>query len=129
MDSIADMLVRMENALRVRRETVDIPHSKIKEGIVRILLAEGYISKYDTFARLGKKYLRVGLKYTGAKKGVIEKMGRVSKPSRRIYVGVRSIPRVQAGYGTAILSTSKGLMTDAEAREKKLGGEVLLWVE
>jgi len=128
MDSIADMLVRMQNAIRVREETVDIPHSKIKEGIARILLEEGYIGNLDSFARMNKKFLRIRLKYTEAKKNVIAGMRRISRSSRRIYVGADALPRVQSGFGTAIVTTTQGLMTDEQAREKKLGGEVICYV-
>jgi small subunit ribosomal protein S8 len=128
MDSIADMFVRMMNAIRSREETVDLPHSRIKEQIARILQAEGYISKYDILTRINKGCLRLWLKYTEKKKSVIEKMKRVSTPGRRVYVGCRALPRIRSGYGTAIISTPKGLMTDGEAREKKLGGEVIGYV-
>jgi len=128
MDSIADMLVRIQNAIRIREETVDLPHSKVKEGIARILLEEGYVSNLDTFTRMNKRFLRIRLKYTEAKKSVIAGMKRISSSSRRIYVGADSIPRVQCGFGTAIVTTPKGLMTDEQAREKKLGGEILCYV-
>lgn len=128
MDSIGDMLARMNNAIRVRKETVDLPHSRVKEAIAQIMLSEGYIGRCESFARMNKKFLRIGLKYTGEKRSVIRGMKRISKPGRRIYVGVQSLPRVQAGFGTAILSTSRGLMTDEGAREKKLGGEVICYI-
>jgi small subunit ribosomal protein S8 len=123
MDSIADMLVRIESALNVKRENVDIPHSRLKEEIAKLLLAEGYISKLDVHTRMNKKYLRLMLKPKA-----ISNLRRVSTPGRRIYVGAGKVPRVQAGFGTAIISTSKGLMTDDAAREKKLGGEVICYV-
>jgi small subunit ribosomal protein S8 len=128
MDSIGDVLVRINNALKVKKETVDLPHSKMKEGIGKILLEEGYISKCEVMTRLNKKYLRLGLKYTGDNKSIIEGMRRISTPGRRIYVGVQKIPRVQSGFGTAILSTPKGLMTDEGARASKIGGEVICYV-
>ena len=127
MDSIADMLLRIRNALKVRKEGVDMPHSKIKEEIARLMLSEGFIGKYDTFSRLNKKYLRIGLKYAG-KKMVLEGMKRVSSPGQRIYVGADLVPRIRSGFGTAIISTSKGLMTDSDAREQKIGGEVICYL-
>jgi len=128
MDSIGDVLVRINNALKVKKETVDLPHSKMKEGIGKILLEEGYISKCEVMTRLNKKYLRLGLKYTGNNKSIIDGMRRVSTPGRRIYRGADAIPRVQSGFGTAILSTSRGLMTDEKARADKIGGEVVLYI-
>jgi small subunit ribosomal protein S8 len=127
MDTIGDMLARIKNALRVKKEFVDLPFSKMKGEIARILLAEGYLSKVDVFSRGSKKYLRVGLKYVG-KKGVMEDIKRVSKPGRRVYVNAQSLPRIQAGFGTAIISTSKGLLTDEQARQQKVGGEVICYV-
>jgi len=128
MDTIADFLVRIKNAIGVRKETVDVPHSKVKEELAKILAAEGFISKYEAFARMNKKFLRLGLKYAPDKKGVIAGMRRVSTPGRRIYVSAGRVPRVQSGFGLAIISTSKGLMTDRKARQNKVGGEVLCYV-
>ena len=128
MDSIADMLVQIQNAQKVRKDAVDLPHSRIKESIARIMLAEGFVSKVDTFARLTKKYLRVTLKYPAGKKLLIEGLKRVSTPGRRVYVGAAKVPRVRAGFGLAIISTSKGLMTDDDARRNKMGGEVLCYI-
>lgn len=128
MDSIADMLIRIQNAQKVRKEGVDMPHSRIKEAIARIMLAEGFISKVDSYSRLTKKTLRIVLKYTADKKFLIEGLKRVSTPGKRVYVGKDKVPRVRAGFGLAIISTSKGLMTDEEARAKKMGGEVICYV-
>lgn len=128
MDSIADMLAGIKNALKVRMETVDIPHSRMKEGLVKILLSEGYIGKYDVLSRMNKKYLRLALKYSQDKRSIITDLKRVSRPGRKIYVNKEKVPRVQAGFGTAVLSTSKGLMTDGEARKNKIGGEMLFYV-
>lgn len=128
MDSIADMLARINNALKVRKDGVDLPHSRVKEEIARLLLAEGFISKYDVFSRLNKKFIRLGLKYAENKKSVITGLKRVSKSSRRIYVGTKNIPWIEGGFGTVILSTPKGLMTDSEARAQKVGGEILCYV-
>jgi len=127
-DPITDMLNRINNALNARHETVDVPHSKIKEEIAKLLAAEGYIGKCDTLKRMEKGFIRMALKYGKDKKGIIGGMRRVSKPGRRIYAGSRSIPRVQAGFGTAIISTSRGVMTDESARSQKLGGEVICYI-
>ena len=127
-DPIADMFSRIKNALNARQETVDIPHSKIKEEIARILASEGYVEKFDVLKRMEKKFLRVTLKYDQNKKGIISGLKRVSKPGRRSYVDAHSLPRVQAGFGTAIISSSRGVMTDEEARAQKLGGEIICYV-
>ena len=124
-DPIADMFNRIRNALNARHETVGIPYSKMKEKIAGILVIEGYVGKYDTLKRMNKSFLRIALKYRQDKKGVITGLKRVSKPGRRIYSDARSIPRVRAGFGTAIISTSRGVMTDEAARSQKLGGEVI----
>ena len=128
MDLIADMFVRINNAIKVQKELVDLPHSKIKEGLAHILLAEGYISKYETLTKMNKKYLRMVLKYVDRKKNIISGIKKVSTPGRKIYVGYKSIPSVQSGFGTAIVTTSKGLMTGEDAKAKKLGGEVLCYI-
>ncbi len=124
-DPIADMLSRIKNGMNARLDAIDIPHSKIKEEMARIFTSEGYVAKYDVMQRMDKKFIRLTLKYKQDKTGLIAGMKRVSKAGRRVYVDVDSIPKVQAGFGTAILSTSNGIMTDEEAREKKVGGEVL----
>lgn len=124
-DPIADLLVRLTNAQGIRAETLDVPHSKVKEEIVKLLTAEGYLAKYENLKRMEKKFLRLTLKYNKARKGIINGLRRISKPGRRIYVDRGMLPRVQNGFGTAIISTSKGLLTDAAARAAKLGGEVL----
>jgi small subunit ribosomal protein S8 len=128
MDSISDMLNRVNNALRVHKEGVDLPHSKVKEEIAKILLAEGYISKLEPLTRMNRKFIRIGLKYTAKGRSVIEGLTRVSTPGKRKYVGALKVPRVRSGFGTAIISTSKGLMTDAAARKAKLGGEVFCYI-
>jgi small subunit ribosomal protein S8 len=127
-DPIADMINRIRNALNVRQETVDIPHSRMKEEIAKIMVGEGYLQKCDVLKRMEKKFLRLALKYASDKKGVISELKRVSKPGRRTYADVRSLPRVQAGFGTAIISTSRGLMTEESARTQKLGGEVVCYI-
>ncbi|MGB9612717.1 MAG: 30S ribosomal protein S8 [Candidatus Margulisiibacteriota bacterium] len=127
MDTIADMLAKIKNAFKIRKEIVEIPYSKTKEGITKIMLTEGYISRFDIFNRAHKKFIRINLKYSG-RKSVIEDLKRISKPGRRVYCDAQSIPKVQSGFGTAIISTSQGLMTDEEARQKKIGGEVICYI-
>jgi small subunit ribosomal protein S8 len=127
-DPISDMFCRITNALKVRKETVDIPHSRIKEELANILVAEGYLEKADILKRMDKKFIRITPKYTPDKKGVISRLKRISKPGRRVYSDFASLPRVQAGFGTAILSTSRGIMTEESARAQKLGGEVICYV-
>ena len=127
-DPIADMLSRIMNTIKTREDTVDIPHSKIKEEIAKILLSEGYIENYENLKRMEKNFIRIKLKYRTDKTGVIVGVKRVSTPGRRRYSNARSIPRIQSGFGTAIVSTSKGIMTDSEARAKKHGGEVLCYI-
>jgi small subunit ribosomal protein S8 len=126
-DPIADMLSRITNAINVRAETVDMPYSKIKEEMARILQAEGYLQKVDTMKKMEKQFLRIALKYS-AKKAVISCLQRVSKPGKRIYVNRRKLPKIHAGFGTALVSTSRGIMTDDTARAQNLGGEVLCYV-
>lgn len=125
-DPIADMLTRIRNAGRALQPTVEVPHSRLKEGIARILRQEGYIADF-TVAGNAVKTLRLRLKYAG-KKPVIEGLRRMSKPGRRHYVGVHEIPRVLGGMGIAVLSTSEGIMTGEQARRKNLGGELLCLV-
>jgi small subunit ribosomal protein S8 len=122
------MLIRIVNAQKVRKESVDMPHSRIKEAIARIMLAEGYLGKVDSFARLNKKQLRLSFKYPADRSRLIEGLKRVSTPGRRVYVGADQVPQVRAGFGTAIISTSQGLMTDEQARGQKLGGEVICYI-
>lgn len=128
MDSIADMLVRIKNALGAKKDSVEIPFSRPKEEIAKILLAEGYIAKSEVVVRLNKKFLKLALKYTEKKESVIKGLKKVSTPGRRIYLGAAKIPRIQAGFGTAIISTSKGMMTDDAARGQKVGGEVICYI-
>ena len=128
MDVVGDLLIRIKNAISASKDAVDLPHSRVKESIVKLLLAEGYISKYDSFKRVNRSFLRIGLKYNAKKKNVIRGIKRVSTPGKRIYLGKDRLPRVQSGFGTAIVSTSKGIMTDDEARKNKIGGELLCLV-
>ncbi len=126
-DPIADMLSRIKSGIGARKDIIDLPHSKVKEAIAAIMLAEGYISKHETFTRMNKKFLRISLRLQN-KKSVIVDVKRISRPVRRVYVDVATLPRVQSGFGIAIVSTSKGIMTDEAARASKLGGEVLCTV-
>jgi small subunit ribosomal protein S8 len=127
-DPIADFLTRIRNGLSADHETVDIPASKFKIEIARILREQGYITDYTTEpARVGE-VLRVRLRYTEDRKPVISGMERVSRPGRRTYVGAGEIPKVLGGMGTTILSTSTGIMTGHQARQKGVGGEVVAYV-
>ena len=125
-DPISDFLTRLRNAHRALLPTVALPHSKMKESIAKILKKEGYIADFGVEGDKLKQ-LKVKLKYHG-RKGVIEGLSRVSSPGLRRYVGAREIPRVRGGLGTAILSTSHGLMSGNEARKNNVGGELLCYV-
>lgn len=124
-DPIADMLTRVRNGFRASHETVDIPYSKLKAAIGRILKAEGYIKNCRVIAEGDLKVLRVHLKYDQGKTSVISGLKRVSRPGRRMYKGYDDIPHVLNGFGISIVSTSKGVMTDREAKKLHVGGEVL----
>ncbi len=124
MDPISDMLTSIRNAQAVGHSTVKIPFSNIKDEIAKILEREGWIEKVEKVGRK-KKFLKITLKYDENKMPVISGLKRISKPGQRIYKGYREIKKVKGGYGMAIISTSKGLMTDREARKNKVGGEVL----
>ncbi|MCS6806239.1 MAG: 30S ribosomal protein S8 [Acidobacteriota bacterium] len=124
-DPIADMLTRMRNGLKARHQRVDIPASRIKMEIARILREEGYIFNYKLLGEGAHKVLRVYLKYGPKGEAVISQLERVSKPGRRYYVSAQEIPRVRGGLGISILSTSQGVMTGREARRRNIGGEVL----
>ena len=126
-DPIANMLTLIRNAARAKQEKVDIPHSKILTAIADILKKEGYIDNYRVIKDTKQGLLRVYLRYVN-KKSVIINLKRVSRPGLRIYADIRRIPRVLRGKGMAILTTSKGLMTDIQAKEAKVGGEVLCYV-
>lgn len=125
-DPIADMLTRIRNACASRHRRVDIPVSKMKIEVARILKENNFIQDYQTLpANDGRDVLRVRLKYAGGGQPVIRALERVSTPGLRRYVGVKEIPRVRNGLGVAILSTSKGLMSDREARQARTGGELV----
>jgi small subunit ribosomal protein S8 len=123
-DPIADMLTRIKNAQAVRHPTVDIPYSKLKYQIANILLKEGFIEKIERKLRKEKKILRLTLKYHD-KIPAISGMRKISTPGRRMYSPAKKLRSPKGGYGIAIISTSQGLMTDKEARKRKLGGEVI----
>ena len=124
-DPIADMLTRIRNALRASHELVDIPSSRLKIDMAKLLKAEGYIKNFRVISDSRQRFIRIFLKYDKNGVAVIEGLKRVSKPSCRVYSGYDGIPKVLNGYGINIVSTSKGLMTDAEARKTALGGEIL----
>lgn len=124
-DPIADMLIRIKNALMARHKKVIIPASKIKLEIARILKEEGYIEDYQFIDEKPQGKIEITLKYDEKKRPVIAGVKRVSKPGRRVYMGYRKLPKVLDGLGIAIVSTSQGIMTDYEARKRRIGGEVL----
>ena len=127
-DPIADMLTRIRNANSAKHDTVDIPASNMKKAIAEILLEEGYIKGYQVIEDGTQGVIRVTLKYNAGKEKVISGLRRVSKPGLRVYAGADELPRVLKGLGIAIISTSKGIMTDSQARSQHVGGEVLAFV-
>ena len=128
-DPIADMLTRIRNASSAKHETVDVPASNMKKEIAEILLNEGYIKNYQVIENEGiQGVIRITLKYGANKTKVISGIKRVSKPGLRIYASKEELPKVLRGMGIAIISTSKGIMTDKEARRQNVGGEVLAFV-
>ena len=127
-DPIADMLTRIRNANQAFHHKVDIPASRVKEEVAALLQAEGYVSDYKFIEDRRQGILRIYLKYTPSRERVILGLKRVSTPSRRVYVKQDAIPRVMRGLGIAILSTSEGIMSDAEARRRGIGGEVVCYV-
>jgi small subunit ribosomal protein S8 len=124
-DPIADMLTRIRNGQRARHAEARIPSSKLKHAVAKVLEASGYVQGVSIGSEEGKLTLRVGLRYRDDGREMIDGVQRVSRPSRRVYVGADDVPKVRNGIGIAILSTSKGVMTDHDARAQKLGGEVL----
>ena len=127
-DVIADMLTRIRNANDAKHATVDIPASNMKKAIADILGEEGYVKSYQIIEDGKQGTIRVTLKYEGNKQKVLRGIRRVSKPGLRIYAGFQDMPKVMNGLGIAIVSTSKGIMTDKKARQLKVGGEVLAFV-
>lgn len=124
-DPISDLLVRLRNGFRRHHDVVTVPASKLKHEVLRVLQAEGFIQGIESATEDGHPVLKVQLRYVSEGQPMITGMQRVSKPGRRVYVGTREIPRVRNGIGMAILSTSKGIMTDQASRKAGLGGEVL----
>ena len=127
-DVIADMLTRIRNANNAKHETVDVPASNLKKSIAEILLEEGYIKSYQIVEDGKQGIIRVTLKYAQGKQKVIHGLKRVSKPGLRIYSNCEDMPKVMNGLGIAIVSTSKGVMTDKKARQANVGGEILAFV-
>jgi small subunit ribosomal protein S8 len=127
-DPIADMLTRIRNANMAEKKDVQMPHSKMKSEIARLLKSEGFIKDYTMENADGKSVLKVFLKYTIEREPIIQGLRRISKPSCRKYVASTEVPRVLGGIGVAILSTSSGVMTDNEARKQNVGGEVLCYI-
>ena len=127
-DPIADMLTRIRNAIAAKHTRVDVPGSKLKLELARILKEEGYINNYVTKGEDVKYVIRIFLRYDAKGTSTISHLSRVSRPGRRVYVGAADIPRVLGGYGISIISTSQGLMSGKRARYEKVGGEILAQV-
>ncbi|MDD5602531.1 MAG: 30S ribosomal protein S8 [Eubacteriales bacterium] len=127
-DAIADMLTRIRNASSAKHETVEIPSSKLKKAIAEILYAEGYIRGFQEISDGKQGVLKVMLKYAENKKSTITGLKRISKPGLRVYADREELPRVLGGLGVAIISTSRGIMTDRNARKEGVGGEVLAFI-
>ena len=128
-DPIADMLTRIRNAIQIRREMVEIPHSKIKLEIAKILEKEGYVGKVESIKNAeGHPYIKVTFKMRDGHQRVIQGLRRISKPGLRVYSSADELPKVLSGLGIAVISTSKGIMTDNDARANNLGGEVLAYI-
>jgi small subunit ribosomal protein S8 len=127
-DSIADMLTRIRNAGNAKHETVDVPASNMKKSIAQILIQQGYIQGVEEIQDGKQGIIRLTLKYIENKKPVISGLKRISKPGLRVYAAKDELPKVLGGLGIAILSTSKGVMTDKKARQENIGGEVLAFI-
>ncbi len=127
-DTIADMLTRIRNANSAKHDSVDIPASNMKKSIAQILVDEGYVKSFTVIDDGKQGIIRIQLKYGENKSRVLQGLKRVSKPGLRIYTNVEDMPQVMRGLGTAILSTSKGILTDRQARKNNIGGEVLAFV-
>ena len=127
-DPIADMLTRIRNANSAKHKTVDVPASKMKTAIAEILFREGYIKSFEVISNENQGIIRITLKYDEKGTRVIDGIKRISKPGLRVYAGKEELPKVLNGLGIAIISTSKGIKTDKEARAEGLGGEVLAYI-
>ena len=128
-DPISDMLTRIRNGVRVRRKQVNVPSSKLKVGIAKVLQDEGYIESYSVIDDTRQGILRIDLKYGPRGEDVVRQLQRVSKPSRRVYRSVEDLPRVMDGLGIAIVSTNKGVLSDRRCRDENVGGELLCTVQ
>ena len=124
-DPITDLLNRLRNAMTAGHERVDVPASRLKEDLLRVLVEEGYVASYRRVEEKGRPVLRVGLKYDPEGEPIVTGIERVSRPGRRVYAPAKEIPDVLGGLGASIVSTSKGIRTGRQAREEKLGGEIL----
>ena len=127
-DPIADMLTRIRNANSAKHKTVDVPASKMKTAIAEILFREGYIKSFEVISNENQGIIRITLKYDEKGTRVIDGIKRISKPGLRVYAGKEELPKVLNGLGIAIISTSKGIMTDKQARKENIGGEVLAYI-
>jgi small subunit ribosomal protein S8 len=127
-DAIADMITRIRNANSAKHDTVDVPSSNMKKAIAQILLDEGYIKNFQVTEDNKQGVIKIGLKYGSSKAATITGLRRVSKPGLRIYTNCEDMPKVMKGLGIAIVSTSKGVMTDRQARKENMGGEILAFV-
>ncbi|MBM4255141.1 MAG: 30S ribosomal protein S8 [Deltaproteobacteria bacterium] len=128
-DPISDLLTSVRNGLHAHKERVNVPWSRLKEAIIKVAIEEGFLKEYAKVEEQGRPQLRIWLKYDAAGKPVLRGVKRISKPSLRTYTGTNNIPLVQNGLGVNILSTSRGIMADREARKQHVGGEILcsLW--
>jgi small subunit ribosomal protein S8 len=128
-DPIADLLTSIRNGLHAHKERIDAPWSRLKESIVKVVIEEGFLKEYERVEEKGRPFLRIWLKYDGSGQPVLRGVKRISKPSLRTYAGTTAIPLVQNGLGVNILSTSRGILADREARKQRIGGEILcsLW--
>jgi len=127
-DPVADMLTRIRNAAQARKASVDVPWSRHKEAVAKVLVDEGYLESAARVDEPPRSILRIGLRYDGQRRSVITGIRRVSRPSLRVYVGVDDIPAVRKGLGVNVLSTPKGILVDRDARREKVGGEVICTV-
>lgn len=124
-DPITDLLNRLRNAMTAGHERVDVPASRLKEDLVRVLSEEGYVASYRRVEEKGRPIIRVGLKYDPEGEPIVVGLERVSRPGRRVYAAAKEMPEVLGGLGTSIVSTSRGILTGRQAREQRLGGEIL----
>jgi small subunit ribosomal protein S8 len=124
-DPLSDLLNRLRNGMRAGHERVDVPASRVKEDVLRVLADEGYIGSWRRVEEGGRPFLRVGLKYDGEGVPIVAGLERVSRPGRRVYAPAKEIPEVLGGLGISIVSTSRGIVTGRKAREARVGGEIL----